>query len=81
MPLINYEINFFVTWSANCFLVAGTAANQVLTFAVTDTKLYVLIVPLSTQRNAKLLQQFKSGFKHLINWNKYRSKATIHRKN
>ena len=27
------------------------------------------------------MQQFESGFKRLINWNKYQSKATIHRKN
>ena len=33
-------------------------------FAITDTKIYVLIVTLSTQDNAKLLQQLKSGFKN-----------------
>ena len=39
--------------------------------AVTDTKRYVPIVTLSTQDNAKLLQQLKSGFKRTINWDKY----------
>ena len=32
---------------------------------------------LSTQENAKLLQQLKSGFKRAINWNKYLSKPEL----
>ena len=46
-------------------------------FMITDMKLYVPIVTLSTQDNAKLLQQLKSGFKKTINWNKYQSIVTI----
>ena len=53
------------------FLVAGTVANQVTTFAITDTKLYVPVVTLSTHDNAKLLDQLKTGFKKIINCNKY----------
>ena len=34
---------------------------------------YVPVVTLSTQDNAKLLQQLKSGFKRTISWNKYQS--------
>ena len=41
------------------------------TFAITDTKRNVRVATLSTQDNAKLLQQLKSGFKRTINWNKY----------
>ena len=59
MPLDNCEINLIVTWSANCFLITGTAVNQVPSFAITETKIYVLVVTLSTQDNAKLLQQLK----------------------
>ena len=40
---------------------------------ITETKLYVPVVTSSTQDNAKLLQQLKSGFKRPINWNKYDS--------
>ena len=47
------------------------------TFAITDTKLYVPVVNLSTQDNAKLLKQLKSSFKSAINWNKHQSKLTI----
>ena len=45
-------------------------------FKITDTKLYVPVVTLSTQDNEKLLQQLKSGFKRTINWNKYQSKVS-----
>ena len=60
MPLINCKINFILTWSANGFMLADTVANQVPTFAITDTKLYGQFVALSTQDNRKLLQQLKS---------------------
>ena len=42
-------------------------------FAITETKLYVPVVTLSTEDNAKLLHQLKSNFKRKINWNKYES--------
>ena len=50
------------------FLIAGTAANQVPKFKVTDTKPYVPVVTLSTQDNIKLLKQLESGLKITINW-------------
>ena len=68
MPLTNCKINLILTWSKKCMLSNDTKAT---TFAITDTKRYVLLVTLSTQDNAKLLQQLKSGFKRTINWNKY----------
>ena len=46
-----------------------------MTFAITDTKLYIPVVTLSTPDNAKLPEQLKSGFKRTINWNKYQSKV------
>ena len=51
------------------------------TFAVNNTKLYIPVIILLTQDNAKLLQQLKSGFKRTINWNKYQSKTTIQAQN
>ena len=50
-------------------------------FAITGTKLYVLIITWSTQNNAKRLQQLKSGFKRTINCNKYHSKVSTERQN
>ena len=67
MPLINCEANLILTWSSTCILVAANIPNQNATFAITDTKLYVPVVTLSTQENTKLLQQLKSGFKRVIN--------------
>ena len=43
---------------------------------MTDKKLYVPVVALSTQDNEKLLQQLKSGFQRTTNWNKCEPKAT-----
>ena len=57
--------------------VFSNAAAQATTFAITDTKLYVPVVTLSTKDNANLLQQLKSDFKRTINWNKYQSKVTV----
>ena len=71
IPLINCEISLHLKWSNNSFLVVGTAANQKSKFKITDGKLYVLIVTLSTQDNVKLFTQLESGFKRTINWNKY----------
>ena len=77
MPLINCEINIMMMWSSTCVIVSTNVVNQVATFKITDTKLYVPVVTLSTQENAKLLQQLKSGFKRVINWNKYLSKPEL----
>ena len=78
MPLINSEINIILTWSSTCVITNSTGAG---TFEITDTKLYVPVVTLSTKENAKLLQQLKSGFKGVINWNKYLSKTELLRQN
>ena len=74
MPLINCEVNLILTWSSSCVI---TDSNGAGTFEITDTKLYVPVVTLSTKENAKLLQQLKSGFKRVINWNKYLSKPQL----
>ena len=77
MPLINCEVNLILTWSSTCVLIATGVQNQNATFAITDTKRYVPVVPLSTQENTKFFQQLKSGFKRVINWNKYLSKSEL----
>ena len=55
MPLINCEVNLILTWSENCVNVSTNVGNQGVTFTITETKLYVPVVTLSTQDNAKLL--------------------------
>ena len=81
MPLINCEITLDLNWSENCIIVATNAVNQSTTFSVTDTKHYVPVVTLSTQDNAKLLEQPIRGFKRTINWNKYQPKLSTKRPN
>ena len=70
MPLINCEVNLILTWSKDCIITNFEGEGK---FPITETKLYVPVVTLSTQDNAKLLEQLKSGFKRTINWNKYES--------
>ena len=78
MPLINCEVNLILTWSSTYVI---TDSNGAGTFKISDKKLYVPVVTLSTEENAKLLQQLKSGFKRVINWNKYLSKPELIRRN
>ena len=70
MPLINCEGNLILTCSKDCVVTNSEDEGKV---AIKESKLYVPVVTLSTQDDAKLLQQLKSGFKRTINWNKYES--------
>ena len=91
MPLINCEVALILTWSKNCILTskatrdadrnsnpAVAAVNNATgaTFEITDTKLYLPVVTLSTEDDNKLLEQLKTGFKSTIKWNKYRSEIS-----
>ena len=60
---INCEITLDLTWSSNHVIYKVGRATS---FEVTDTKLYVPVVTLSTQGNEKLLQQLKSDFKRTL---------------
>ena len=71
MPLINCEAELIFTWSVNCVIIYRDIVNQVPTFTLTETNLYVPVVTLSNQDYAKLFTQLKSGFKRTISWNKY----------
>ena len=76
IPLINCEIILQIKWLGNCIEVAWTVNNQNPAFQIIDTKLYVLVIILSTQENLTLLKQLEPGFKKTINWNKYLAKTT-----
>ena len=49
MPLINCEVNLILTWSPKCVISSATGETKL---TITETKLYVLVVTLSTQDNA-----------------------------
>ena len=46
MPLINCEVNLELIWSKDCVITNSTAEGK---FQITETKLYVPVVTLSTQ--------------------------------
>ena len=77
MSLINCEVELILTWSGGCVIIFTDVENQVPIFTITETNLYVPVVTLSTQDNAKLLPQLKSGFKRTISWNKYLPKPEL----
>ena len=77
MPLINCEVELILKWSANSVVIYTGIANQVPSFTITETNLYVPAVTLSTQNNAKLFSQLESGFKRTISVNKYVSKPEL----
>ena len=70
-PLINckVEIVIEIDWNCieNCILfIAGYSA----TFKISDPKLYVPVVTLSTEDNGKLSKLLSDGFKRPVYWNK-----------
>ena len=71
MSLINCEISLNLTWSKKCVTSSVVGKTE---FSIKDTKLYILVVTLSTEDNVKLFKQLESSFKRTINWNKYHSK-------
>ena len=75
--LINCEIEIILTWLRNCVIIYTNVDDQVPTFTITETNLYVPIVSLSTEDNVKLLFQLKSGFKRTIICNKYLAKPEL----
>ena len=57
--LINCEVELILTWTKNCTLADMTVSNNPptgLEFQITDTKLYVPVVTLSTENGKKLLE-------------------------
>ena len=60
-----------------CFIIDDPFTRQEITFTITDTKLFIPVVNLPNQNNAKLLEQLKAGLKRTVNWNKYHTKVTV----
>ena len=91
MPLVNCEMSLILTWSRECVItcterrvITITRRDTSLTnatFQITDTKLYVPVVTLSTEYDKRPLEQLRTRFKRTIKWNKYRSEMTNQTKN
>ena len=70
MPLVNCKIDLKLRWHKDCMISsANAAAGQVVSFMITNTKLYVPVVTLSTKDNTNLTKQLNEGFKRTIYWN------------
>ena len=69
MPLISCKFELSLSWDPNCVLPTLVGASR---FTITDAKLYVPIVTLSTEDNAKLSKLLSERFKRPVHWNKYK---------
>ena len=70
IPLINCKVYLELNWIEDYILCnTGDSAE----FAITDTKLHVPIVTLSTKDSANLIKQLNEGFKRSV-WNSYETK-------
>ena len=93
IPLINCEVTLALPWYKECVLVSrafrsppAAAANRINSptsakFETPDCKLYVPVVTLSAEKDNKLLDQLKSGFRRSIKWNNYMSQMSNQNKN
>ena len=79
MPLINCKIELSLKWIENCVLTtAAIGANadatgaDSATFKITDAKIYVPIVTLSAEDNAKLSKLLSEGLARSVYWNNYK---------
>ena len=67
--IVNCKVELSLNWNPNCVL---SNLNGASTFTITDAKLYVPIVTLSTENNAKLSKLLSEGFKIPVYWNAYK---------
>ena len=68
MPLINCKVEISLKWIERCLLTVASTAI----FKITDAKLYVPTVTLSSEDNVKLSKLLSKGFKRPIYWNEYK---------
>ena len=79
MTLINCKVELslnsikdFVLTTASIGVDVNDTGEDSATFEITDAKLYVPIVTLSAEDNAKLSKLLGKGFKRPVYWNKYK---------
>ena len=71
MPLINCKVYLELNWIENCIL---STAGDTAKCAITDTKLHVPTVNLSTKDIANLAKQLNERFERSVFWNSYETK-------
>ena len=71
MPLINCKFYLELNWIEECILSsAGNSAK----FEITEAKLHVPVVTLSTKDSVNLAKQLNEGIKRSVYWNSYETK-------
>ena len=73
MPLINCKVHLELNWIEGCIL---SSAGDSVKFEITDAKLHVPIVTLSTKDSVNLTKQLREGFKRSVYWNSYQTKLS-----
>ena len=68
MPLINCKVYLELNWIEDCIL---SSDGDTVKFAITDAKLHVAIVTLSTKDSASLAKQLNDGFERSVYWDSY----------
>ena len=95
MSLINCEISLILARYKKCVLTSKATREAAdgphaktktdnptnAVFKITDCKLYVSVVALSSEEDNNLLNQLKSGFKRTVKWNEYMSQISNQNKN
>ena len=71
MPLIDCKVYLELNWIEECIL---SNEGDTAKFAITDAKLHVPIVTLSTKGSASLEKQLNDRFKRSVYWNSYETK-------
>ena len=79
LPLIECKIHLALNWmyGADKYADGDNVNNRETAFKIKSTKLYVLVVTLSTKDNVNLTKQLNEGFKRSVYWNEYKSKIEI----
>ena len=73
MSFINCKVYLELNWNEDCIL---SSAGNTAKYAITDTKLHVPIVNLSTKDSANLAKQLNNRFERSVYWNSYETKPT-----
>ena len=72
MLLINYKVHLELNWIEDCILSStGDSAK----YKITDAKLHIPIVTLSTKDNVNLTKHLSDEFNRSVYWNEYQTKS------
>ena len=69
MPLIICKVELSLIWNEKCIL---SSAGTDVSFTIIDSKLYVPVVTLKAEDNAKLSKLLSEGFKRPVYWKEYK---------